>query len=157
VICGLGAALRFWSSGYLRKNTRPSVGGPYHFTRNPLYLGTYIMLIGASIAVDAWFLAAASSIVFAVVYHCVILDEEEKLERIFGEPYRLYLQTVSRFFPQLWPPQRTALLAINPVESHLKFSWALTRENRAHPWVSFIAIIGFLWIVAALRSAFFPQ
>jgi len=153
-VCFLGAAIRFWSSGYLRKNTRPSVGGPYGLTRNPLYLGTYLMLVGASLAVNAWALAAISSVAFAVIYHCVILDEEEKLDRIFGEPYQLYLKTVSRFFPLRWFPKREARLAINPIEEHLKFSWKLTRENRAHPWISFLGLIGFLWLVAYLRLHF---
>jgi protein-S-isoprenylcysteine O-methyltransferase Ste14 len=43
LLCFIGATVRFWASGYLRKDTRPAVGGPYAFVRNPLYLGTYLM------------------------------------------------------------------------------------------------------------------
>jgi|GEM_PF-470635 len=155
LICALGAGVRFWASGFLRKNTRPSVGGPYAHARNPLYLGTYLMQVGASVAVGQWALALAGTVLFAVVYHCVILDEEEKLERIFGAPYLLYIKRVPRFFPSPFRPNREQLLEINPVAEHLEFSWALVRENKAHPWVSFLALIGFLFAVVHARLTWF--
>jgi protein-S-isoprenylcysteine O-methyltransferase Ste14 len=155
LICAAGAGVRFWASGYLRKNTRPSVGGPYAHARNPLYLGTYLMQVGASVAVGQWALALVGTVLFAVVYHCVILDEEEKLERIFGAPYQLYLQRVPRFFPSPIRPSREKLLEINPALEHLKFSWELSRINKAHPWVTFGALIGILFAIVHARLTWF--
>src|SRR4051812_1068282 len=54
VLCFFGASLRFWASGYLRKDTRPAVGGPYAFFRNPLYLGTYLMAVGTAWSTENW-------------------------------------------------------------------------------------------------------
>src|SRR5690242_4328919 len=52
-LCFAGATLRFWASGYLRKDSRPAVGGPYAWVRNPLYLGTYLMALGTALAIEA--------------------------------------------------------------------------------------------------------
>ena len=52
VLCFLGATVRFWASGYLRKDSRPAVGGPYAWIRNPLYFGTYLMAVGTSWAIE---------------------------------------------------------------------------------------------------------
>ena len=153
ILCFIGASLRFWASGYLRKDKRPAVGGPYGFVRNPLYLGTYLMALGTALAIEAWVLLAAATILFAIIYHFIILDEEIKLTSIFGEPYHLYCEAVPRFFPRLWPPMlpahRSELLQVNPDESQLKFSWNLAMKNKAYEaYVSFAALIGLVALVA---------
>src|SRR3954447_818974 len=79
VLCFLGASLRYWASGYLRKDSRPAVGGPYAWVRNPLYLGTYLMAIGTAWSVRQYALVAFVTVAFAAVYHYIILDEETKL------------------------------------------------------------------------------
>ena len=141
-LCFAGATIRFWASGFLRKDTRPAVGGPYAFVRNPLYLGTYLMALGTALAVQAWGLLIAASILFAVVYHYIILDEEVKLQEIFGEPYLKYCLAVPRFFPRFTPAPHAAMAEVNPDASHRKFSWPLARENRAHePHATFIALM----------------
>src|SRR6478672_7302591 len=62
-LCFLGASLRFWASGYLRKDTRPAVGGPYSFFRNPLYLGTYLMAVGTVWATENWALLSGVTVI----------------------------------------------------------------------------------------------
>lgn len=148
-ICFVGATIRFWASGYLRKDDKPAVGGPYALSRNPLYLGTWLMAIGAAVSVANWWLSAAATVVFALVYHWIILLEEEKLHRIFGRSYALYQQAVPRFFPRFWPPRRETLLEINPEASHLKFSWPLAGKNKAwEPHLTFVALIGMIALIA---------
>jgi protein-S-isoprenylcysteine O-methyltransferase Ste14 len=135
-LCFAGATLRFWASGYLRKDSRPAVGGPYAFVRNPLYLGTYLMAVGVLWAIGSYWLLAATTVLFAAIYHYIILDEETKLHRIFGEPYQQYCDVVPRFFPRLWPPfwpaDHAALSTVNPEESHHRFSWDLAIKNKAY-------------------------
>ena len=80
----IGLALRAWAAGCLAKNLQLSSSGPYAYTRNPLYLGTYLMAVGVTLAVENYILLAALSVLYAVLYHYIILDEETKLERIFG-------------------------------------------------------------------------
>ncbi|MGZ3699696.1 MAG: methyltransferase family protein, partial [Bdellovibrionota bacterium] len=65
-VCFLGATIRFWASGYLRKDSRPAVGGPYAFVRNPLYLGTYLMAVGTALSIENWILLSVITVLFAV-------------------------------------------------------------------------------------------
>lgn len=158
-LCFAGATLRFWASGYLRKDTRPAVGGPYAFVRNPLYVGTYLMALGTAWAIENWVLLAVSTILFAWIYHYIILDEEVKLQRIFKGAYIKYCENVPRFFPRIWPPfslaKREALIKINPESSHLSFSWSLAMKNRAYEaYLSFVGLIAFVSLVAFFWQRF---
>ena len=141
LICFAGATFRFWSSGYLRKNDRLAIGGPYALTRNPLYFGTYVMAIGAAIGLESWVLALLTSVLFGVVYHLTIIEEETKLKVLFGQPYLNYLTHVSRFFPAL-PPSRDHKLLINDHPEDWSFSWTIARQNRA--WDAYAAWLGIL-------------
>jgi protein-S-isoprenylcysteine O-methyltransferase Ste14 len=157
IVCLLGASLRYWASGYLRKDSHPAVGGPYAYVRNPLYLGTYLMALGTAMAVCAWPLFVTMTVLFAAIYHYIILDEELKLRRIFGAPYERYLARVPRFFPvpsaRLPLPFRRApeetLAEINPEPSSRRFSSELAARNKAYEaYLSFAGLIGFVSLVA---------
>ena len=142
-LCFAGATLRFWASGYLRKDSRPAVGGPYAFVRNPLYLGTYLMAVGTAWAVGNLPLLAVVTVLFALIYHFIILDEETKLARIFGEPYLAYCRLVPRFFPRPWPARAVALDAVNPDREHRRYSWEVSLWNKAYEaYVSFAGLVG---------------
>ncbi len=154
-LCFLGASLRFWASGYLRKDVRPAVGGPYAFVRNPLYLGTYFMALGTAWAIENWILLAILSVVFAAIYHFIILDEEVKLRRLFANSYLHYCRVVPRFFPRMWPPlfpaSRKTLLKVNPESLHHLFSTSIAMKNKAYEaYISFAGLIVFLMGVAYL-------
>jgi protein-S-isoprenylcysteine O-methyltransferase Ste14 len=149
LVCFLGASLRYWASGYLRKDSRPAVGGPYAWVRNPLYLGTYLMAVGVAWAIGNWPLLAFVTVAFAAVYHFIIRDEETKLHAIFGAPYARYRELVPRFFPRPWPAARDALREVNPEESHHRFSRELASRNRAYEaYVSFAGLIGLVAVAA---------
>ncbi len=156
-LCFVGATLRYWASGYLRKDSRPAVGGPYAFVRNPLYLGTYLMALGTALAIENFWLLGVATVLFAVIYHFIILDEENKLHRIFGAPYARYIQLSARFFPRplplfwplAWRAHQQALLEVNPEPTHHRFSRELAAKNKAfEAYVSFFGLIGFVAIVA---------
>jgi protein-S-isoprenylcysteine O-methyltransferase Ste14 len=152
VLCFLGASLRFWASGYLRKDSRPATGGPYAHVRNPLYLGTYIMAIGTAVSVVEWRLVATVTVLFAAVYHFIILDEEIKLVKIFGEPYRAYCKLVPRFFPRPLPASQTALTAVNPDVAEHRFSYSIATKNKAwEAYWSFLGLMAFVSLMAFIR------
>jgi protein-S-isoprenylcysteine O-methyltransferase Ste14 len=71
--------------------------GPYRFTRNPIYLGMFLGLIGLAIAFDnLWLLMML--VPFALVIHYgVVAREEAYLERKFGDAYRGYGSRVRRW------------------------------------------------------------
>lgn len=154
LLCFLGAHLRFWASGYLRKDSRPAVGGPYAFVRNPLYLGTYLMALGTALAIQNWILLGVCSVIFAAIYHYIILDEETKLIRMFSDPYVVYCQQVPRFFPRFWATQ-SQLEQVNPDPQHHRFSMDLAMKNKAYEaYATFAALMGFVTGVAYLWQNF---
>ena len=143
ILCFIGATIRVWGSGYLHKDNQLSVYGPYSWTRNPLYLGTYLMALGVALAIEAWILLAVITVTFAAMYHFIILDEETKLKRIFGERYEIYCQLVWRFFPRPWPASRAALDGLNPSSSVTRFSWqeAMGKNKAYEAYLAFAAMI----------------
>src|ERR1700686_5530834 len=64
----VGLALRAWAAGYLHKQEVLTVTGPYAYTRNPLYLGSPVLALGAGIATRSWISGAILLIYFAVFY-----------------------------------------------------------------------------------------
>jgi protein-S-isoprenylcysteine O-methyltransferase Ste14 len=71
--------------------------GPYRFTRNPIYLGMVLGLIGLAIALNSfWLLMTLVPFVLAIRYG-VVAREEAYLERKFGDVYRGYRSRVRRW------------------------------------------------------------
>ena len=71
--------------------------GPYRFTRNPIYLGMCIGLLGLAIALDnLWLLLMLVPFVL-VIHYGVVAREEVYLERKFGDIYRSYRSRVRRW------------------------------------------------------------
>ncbi len=97
----LGLALRAWAAGCLAKNRQLATGGPYAYTRNPLYLGTLLVAAGLAIAARSAGLGILFAVVFVLVYLPVIQLEEQHLRELFPE-YAAYAARV----PALWPRLR---------------------------------------------------
>ncbi|MGE5537735.1 MAG: methyltransferase family protein [Gemmatimonas sp.] len=72
--------------------------GPYRFTRNPMYLGHLIFMLGLAITFESW-LALAILLVNIPWFHRRVLDDERKLEARFGAEYRAYKARVKRWIP----------------------------------------------------------
>ena len=100
-IAVLGLALRAWASGHLRKNDALATTGPFAYTRNPLYLGSFLIGTGFTIAAGRWELAALFAVLFLGIYVPVMRVESQTLERLFGHKYRRYTQAVPMFLPRL--------------------------------------------------------
>ena len=71
--------------------------GPYRFTRNPIYLGMFLGLIGLAIAFDNLWLLMMLVPFALVVRYGVVAREEAYLERKFGDVYRGYRSRVRRW------------------------------------------------------------
>ncbi|MGD0497814.1 MAG: isoprenylcysteine carboxylmethyltransferase family protein [Bryobacteraceae bacterium] len=102
----LGLALRAWAAGCLAKDRELATGGPYAYTRNPLYIGTLVVAAGLVIAARSATLGALFAAVFALVYLPVIQNEEQHLRRLFPE-YAGYAARVPALWPRLTPAERT--------------------------------------------------
>lgn len=75
--------------------------GPYAYTRNPMYLGHLIYLVGLTLTLQSWF-AALITIAVAVWFHRRVRGDEGKLVERLGEPYVDYLKSVKRWIPGLF-------------------------------------------------------
>ncbi len=101
VVSLIGLALRAWASGHIRKNSSLAVSGPYAYTRNPLYLGSFFLGLGFTVASGRWELAVLFAALFLGIYLPVMRVESATLFEIFGESYRRYSRAVPLFFPRL--------------------------------------------------------
>ena len=118
----VGLLLRAWAAGCLAKNQQLATGGPYAYTRNPLYLGTLLVAAGLVIASRNTSLGILFVAVFLLVYLPVIQLEEQHLRSLFPE-YAPYAERV----PALWPRLTPA-----PTENSNRFQTALYLRNQEY-------------------------
>jgi protein-S-isoprenylcysteine O-methyltransferase Ste14 len=134
----LGLWLRAYAAGYLHKQEVLTITGPYAYTRNPLYLGSAILTVGAGIAARSWICAVILLVYFAVVYSLVMRREESELQLHHGAAFEEYARAVPLFIPRL-----TA--AKMPQASAGSFTLAQYKKN--HEWQ---AAVGYLFLLAVL-------
>lgn len=102
----LGAALVAWSvrrfvgatTIHPREISSELVtNGAYRFTRNPMYLGLLLSLVGAAVMLGSLTPVLVAPPFFVVIRQRFVLREEEALERRFGEEFRRYRKRVRRW------------------------------------------------------------
>ena len=71
--------------------------GPFRFSRNPIYVGDWFILIGASLLLATWWPLLFAPLIWVMLRYGVIRHEEAHLEAKFGEPYRKYTTRVRRW------------------------------------------------------------
>lgn len=99
----LGLAIRAWAAGHIRKNAQLATSGPYAFTRNPLYLGSFLLGLGFTIASGQVVLGLLFVALFLGIYFPVMRVEASTLGELFGKEYEVYRESVPLFFPRLRP------------------------------------------------------
>jgi protein-S-isoprenylcysteine O-methyltransferase Ste14 len=102
-----GCMLAIWAvmtiskAGSEVETTKPTTtivtGGPFRFTRNPIYLGMFLGLIGLAIAFDSLWVLAMLVPFALVIRYGVVAREESYLERKFGDVYLAYKSGVRRW------------------------------------------------------------
>jgi protein-S-isoprenylcysteine O-methyltransferase Ste14 len=105
IIATAGLAYAVWGLAYLRRSfsiipeaRRLVTGGPYAFSRHPVYLGEIVTAIGINLATAGW--ASALAVIYFVV--CELLRmrwEEGVLARAFPNEYPAYAKRVPRYAP----------------------------------------------------------
>ena len=99
----VGLLLRAWGSGHLRKNDALATSGPYAHTRNPLYLGSFIMGLGFTVASGRWWLGLLFVALFLGIYLPVMRVESATLGQLFGKSFQEYAGAVPVFLPRVMP------------------------------------------------------
>ena len=72
--------------------------GPYRRTRNPMYLGHLIIMLGLVLTFWSWF-ALILLVARAIWSHRRVLQDEARLETVFGAEYSAYRARVKRWIP----------------------------------------------------------
>lgn len=118
----LGLALRSWAAGTLKKQKKLAVGGPYGFVRNPLYVGSFAMMIGFGLLVADWWVVPVLAGPVAWLYWRTVRSEEERLAELFPQEWPAYAASVGRFVPRR--------LVLVPGDWSLR-QWIANREYQA--------------------------
>ena len=98
----LWAVLLFRRAGTEIQPTSPAnkaliTSGAYRFTRNPMYLGLVIVMLGLALWLGSWPMLLAPLAFFATVNFVHIPFEEAKMRRQFGETFEAYARRVRRW------------------------------------------------------------
>jgi len=110
------------AAGHLSKNQRLATGGPYAYTRNPLYLGSAVMGLGGALAGRSWLIGGAFLVLFVLVYWPVMQRESRFLQKEFPRTFESYARQVPLFFPRLSPWRGEGE----------RFEWRLYLRNREY-------------------------
>lgn len=99
IVYGLGYFLVVISLNYFKGTPKGQLvtRGPYQFSRNPQWLGLFLVLLGIAIATASW-LHIAMVVSVGLIYHIQILEEEKLCAQFYGESYRNYWMQVPRYF-----------------------------------------------------------
>jgi protein-S-isoprenylcysteine O-methyltransferase Ste14 len=96
----LGLAIRSWAAGTLRKKKQLATTGPYAWIRNPLYAGSFLMMVGFGVLVQdpltLWIVLGP----LAGLYWLAVRTEERHMAQIFPDEWPQYAADVPRFLPR---------------------------------------------------------
>lgn len=102
-----GVALLIWAATTFRRagtniqTTQPTTtiveAGPYRYSRNPIYVGMFLGLVGLAVAFDTLWLLVLLVPFYLVIRIAVVAREEAYLDRKFGDVYRAYRTRVRRW------------------------------------------------------------
>lgn len=134
-----GLLIRALASGHLQKNEQLATGGPYAYTRNPLYLGSLILAIGFALASRSWWIVLGIILLFFVIYVPVIRGEEVFLRQRFPD-FDEYAHQVPVLLPRVSRFGKRSG----------SFSWDLYWKHREYN-----AILGSALIMAVLLAKMF--
>jgi protein-S-isoprenylcysteine O-methyltransferase Ste14 len=95
-----GLSIRTWAAGTLRKHVGLTTTGPYSIIRNPLYVGTFMMVAGFAVFADASAVVWVASGACFLMCICAVLHEERTLSAHFGETWQQYTNMTPRFVPR---------------------------------------------------------
>jgi protein-S-isoprenylcysteine O-methyltransferase Ste14 len=73
-------------------------GGPYRYSRNPMYSGGLLLLLGEAALFNSWKLVIYAAIMIGIARTFVVLYEEPKLLSLFGDEYVEYKRRVGRWW-----------------------------------------------------------
>lgn len=140
-----GLAIRCLVIGYAPRNTSGrntkeqiaetlNTKGMYSLTRNPLYLGNFLMWFAAVLFVHEWWLCIIYVLAFTLYYERIIVTEEAFLTKKFGEEYTNWASKTPAFFPR----------SLRWQQPNLPFSWKTVIRREYHGFYGLMAAMAVL-------------
>lgn len=148
ILVTAGLALRIWTFGHLEKNQHMITSGPYAHSRNPAYLGSFLIVCGFVLAAGnpfsiagalVWALGLAMLVVFFRSYlPRKYAREYPRLKEAFPDGFKTHAANVPDFFPRL-RPWRSG--------DTRRFSWACVNANHELWWTTGLSLgLALLWL-----------
>ncbi len=100
-LVAMGLALRSWAAGILHKNSRLTTVGPYSLIRNPLYAGSFLMMVGFCLLLNNIWDISLIVVPVTILYVVKVRQEEKLLAKLFPSEWPSYWQGTPRFIPRL--------------------------------------------------------
>jgi len=139
----LGELIRIISSATIRKNKELAKNGIYSATRNPLYFGTFLIMLGILIQLSSInykfqtiFIWIITTISFYIIYSKTIKAEENFLFSRFGNEYKSYYENTPVLIPDL-----KKINELFKKENFSKESFKKNKEYRGITGILFIEMI----------------
>ncbi|MBC7827343.1 MAG: isoprenylcysteine carboxylmethyltransferase family protein [Chitinophagaceae bacterium] len=110
--------------------------GIFNHCRNPLYVGNILMLFGVGVLSNSLVYVLIVMPLFLVIYHAIVLAEENFLQQKFGEKFSAYCKRVNRWVPSL----KNILNTLGSMEFKGK-RWLLKEYNTQYVWLTGITLI----------------
>lgn len=137
VLMVVGLAIRSWSAGTLNKSREVTQHGPYAMTRNPLYLGSFLMMFAYCILLRDLALAAFVAGPMVGLYWLQVRFEEKRLLHLFPKDWPGYTTNVPRFIPTQIPA--------DAFRGWTRFEWLRNREYKTVLATSTGVLAVFAW------------
>ena len=109
------------------KNDRLATTGPYAYTRNPLYLGSFLIGMGFALAAH-WGFVVVVALFFAFIYVPTMQRERVNISLRFPEAYAEYCAHVPEFVPRLSPWRQDGA---HTDQCAARLRWRRVRATRA--------------------------
>jgi len=153
-----GEGIRIWANGFIGHNKvnrtcknegeapigKLITAGPYAYVRHPLYLGTFIILLGVCLAAGKILFALLFPLVFCLVYNQKMNEEDRLLLDELGPEYDFYKKTVPKWIPRIG----------RYCKNHGIWSWQGIRASKEWKTVLWIIV---LFIVLYFREEVYQE
>jgi protein-S-isoprenylcysteine O-methyltransferase Ste14 len=117
LLVAVGVVGRVWCLGYLvgKKARKLVTEGPFSLCRNPLYLFSFLGVLGVCLCTETMTVALVVMPIFVLVHLRAVRNEEAKLLSVFGGDYESYVRKVPRFIPSFRGFVESDTLSVNGV------------------------------------------
>jgi len=151
VISFCGLAIRCLVAGSVPRGTsgRNTMGqlaetlnttGMYSITRNPLYLGNFVIVLGLLLFIQVWWLVLVAVLGFLSYYALIIFAEEEFLREKFKQTFLDWAKKTPVFLPRFKKWKKPAL----------PFSWKTMLRREYSTLLSTVAAFTFIHFLTHL-------